>query len=109
MYKVRALLDWKFSVMFVKNSKKIYLDTRMGLKLMHFKWFQSIDTHPFVHKNFLKEKRQSGNFEPSTSDESRNKSLSKRLTSLQKFQSPMSQNHHKLIKTNKYDKFTTWR
>ena len=42
---------------------------------MYFKWFQSTNTDPSFHKNFLKEKRQSGNFEASTSDESRNKSL----------------------------------
>ena len=32
--------------------------------------------HSFRRQNFLNEKRQSGSFEPSTSDETRNKSLS---------------------------------
>ena len=42
---------------------------------MYFKSFQSTNTDSSLHKNFLKEKRQSGNIEASTSDESIHKSL----------------------------------
>ena len=55
--------------------QKMYLDTRMDWKMMQIKSFSIANTHPSLCKNFLKEESQSGNFEASTSDESRNKSL----------------------------------
>ena len=36
---------------------------------MQIKQGRRISTRPFLHKNFLNEKRHSCNFEPSTSDE----------------------------------------
>ena len=55
--------------------QKMNLDPSMDWKTIQIELFSIINTHPSLCKNFLKEKSQSGNFEPSTSDESRNKSL----------------------------------